>query len=710
MTERVLSFPHLKAIRIGGVRLFMGAVLLIGFLIPYPELHAGGSAENVFLVVNENSPSSKLVANHYIDLRGIPSKNVIYLKEVPNKDAITLTLFKSQILEPILKTLVTRKLERSIDYIVYSTGFPTRVSVQEHFNLVKDSIGERSRKLYSPVASLTSMTYFAGKVLQDNPNYMTLNSNRYYRGPYSRALVTPFVGELLKKYQDATAKIHATGEEFTEAQNTLLEMAKNNPGQAAVLYQLARFYAVEKNKDKAITYLTGAIAMGWRDRQFIERDRHFEDIKTDPLFTGIVGRISVKESNTIPTRGFRNAYHWAPNGMINGPRMGERYFLSSVLSVTKGQGISDYDTVNFLSRAANADFTSPQGTFYFTKTKDPRSTTRTPNFAKAINQLEGLGYRSRITKQVMPQRRDDVLGLTCGVSKFNWEGTGCRFVPGAIADNLTSVGGLMTSKSQTKCTEFLKYGAAGACGTVTEPYAIQQKFPQPLIHAHYVKGCSLAEAFYQSVEGPYQILLVGDPLCQPFAKPPKFIVTSPTPMQEIQDNFKIEIDDSTSPTDIVGYEIYVDGVLIVRTRNIEALSIDPKGIPDGFHEVRVVAVATNAIETRGHVTIPVIFNNDDRSVTIKTEQLQPNLSDSITVTATTNFGDRIIIKQNQKTVGVISSQEGSTTISARNLGMGRLKLTAHAISDSDRGEANSVSSVPLVIAVQGTLARTPRSQ
>ena len=50
------------------------------------------------------------------------------------------------------------------------------------------------------------------------------------------------------------------------------------------------------------------------------------------------------------------------------------------------------------------------------------------------------------------------------------------------------------------------------------------KFPLPSIQLHYVRGCSLAEAFYQSVSGPYQLLIVGDPLCQPWAVIPKITV------------------------------------------------------------------------------------------------------------------------------------------------------------------------------------------
>lgn len=668
------------------------------------EALAGGGPENVFLVINELSLSSKLIANHYADIRNIPANNIVYLNEVPNKDAVSIEQFKDTILKPILNEIARRRLEGTIDYIVYSSGFPTRVSVKDHQDLLSNVAGKSfNRKFFAPVASLTSMTYFASKVIANDPTYMTLASNNYYRLPYSQALVKPFDGELLKKYQNATAGLHAKGQEFANAQNTLLSMSKQNPGQAAILYQLARFFAVEGDDKNAINYLTRSIRMGWKNKQLIERDASFSKIKTDALFTGLVERVPESRSNMIASHGFRNAYHWGPNGMINGPKRGARYFLSAMLSVTRGQGISDYDSVNYLTRAVEADFSQPEGTFYFTHTKDVRTRTRFPNFQKAIGELELLNHQSRITKQTLPERRDDVLGLTCGTAIFDWGKSGSKFVPGAIADNLTSTGGYFPKKGQTKCTEFLRFGAAGACGTVVEPYSIQAKFPFPLIHAHYAKGCSLAEAYYQSVHGPYQLILVGDALCQPFATPPKISITAPAAMEVVKDKFALEVDAEQSDVAIAGYEIFLDGVMVLRTSNIEDLDIDSSEMGDGFHELRVVAVGRDSVETRGHAILPFMVGNQGHVLTLETEQLRPEFKDKIILKASTNYGQRIIIRQNQKTVGVINSKEGTTSLSPTVLGAGKVKLRAFAVADSK--DAPIVSSTPLTIEVQATLSQ-----
>ena len=152
---------------------------------------------------------------------------------------------------------------------------------------------------------------------------------------------------------------------------------------------------------------------------------------------------------------------------------------------------------------------------------DIRARTRRPMFEPTVKRLQELGVRAEIVQGSLPQGRDDVMGLVAGSAGFDWPSSKSRILPGAICEHLTSFGGVMLENAgQTPLTEFLRHGAALSSGTVTEPYAIAAKFPLPFLHVYYAQGCSAAEAFYQSLSGPYQLLIVGDPLCAPWASRP----------------------------------------------------------------------------------------------------------------------------------------------------------------------------------------------
>ena len=94
------------------------------------------------------------------------------------------------------------------------------------------------------------------------------------------------------------------------------------------------------------------------------------------------------------------------------------------------------------------------------------------------------------------------------------------FVPGAIADSLTSYGGVIFGPNgQTSLLALIYAGAAGSYGTVAEPGTDAQKFPDPQVYFYQSRGFSLAECYYQSLNVPYLGLIVAEPLSAPFAQP-----------------------------------------------------------------------------------------------------------------------------------------------------------------------------------------------
>ena len=91
------------------------------------------------------------------------------------------------------------------------------------------------------------------------------------------------------------------------------------------------------------------------------------------------------------------------------------------------------------------------------------------------------------------------------------------FMPGALADHLTSVGGDLYGKSQMSALRWLDAGSTASYGTVSEPCNYWQKFPNPIVLLKwYVQGATAVEAYWKSVAWPTQGLLIGEPLAAPY--------------------------------------------------------------------------------------------------------------------------------------------------------------------------------------------------
>jgi uncharacterized protein (TIGR03790 family) len=168
-----------------------------------------------------------------------------------------------------------------------------------------------------------------------------------------------------------------------------------------------------------------------------------------------------------------------------------------------------------IDRGLRADESWPDGKAYLNNTSDRGRNVRAEGYDR-IRTVLGASY---------PIEQVDADALE-GKSDVMFEFTGIAFVPsiasssfldGAIADHLTSYGGVLTGFGQTSALEWLTAGATGSYGTATEPCSFRAKFPDPgVVIAHYLSGESLVEAYWKSVLMPGQGVFIGDPLARPF--------------------------------------------------------------------------------------------------------------------------------------------------------------------------------------------------
>jgi len=410
-------------------------------------------------------------------------------------------------------------------------------------------------------------------------------------------------------------------------------------------------------------------------------------------------RLAVPAQQGYSTVGFRSWYGWGKEGQLL-ETGGPHYLLCTLLGATQGRGNSVREVLSYLSRAAQADGTHPPGTIYFAKTGDVRSQVRTPAFDATIKSLRELNVKAEIITQPMPVRRNDVQGALLGTPKFDWGSSGSTILPGAICEHFTSVGGsLQENAGQTPLTEFLRYGAAGSSGTVTEPYAIQDKFPLPNMHVHYARGCSLAESFYQAVHGPYQLLIIGDPLCRPWANIPTVEVTGITAGQTIQGTVVVTPTAKLAQGEVDRFELFVDGLRLDRCSAGESFTLDTTQIVDGWHELRIVAFEKSLIESQGRVILPVTFNNRNRNCELVAKLPQDTVARgaALEVSVQSPGARGLLVLNNTRLVGSLEGEAGTISVDTKLLGTGKTTLRAMAVGGESGGLLAQSAPLDLIV-------------
>jgi len=169
---------------------------------------------------------------------------------------------------------------------------------------------------------------------------------------------------------------------------------------------------------------------------------------------------------------------------------------------------------SLVDRGVAADATFPTGTAYLLSTSDRFRNTRAAGYGAALA-LDAPVHVRRIDGDEL-RNRSDVLFYFTGAAWVSGLDT-LRFLPGAIADHLTSAGGMLTSDNQMSVLRWLEAGATASYGAVIEPCNFPQKFPLPaVVIARYTRGETLIEAYWKSVAWPGQGVFVGEPLAAPW--------------------------------------------------------------------------------------------------------------------------------------------------------------------------------------------------
>ena len=600
--------------------------ILATHLLLGAQLLAGIAPENVAVVVNGDSEASKTIAAEYVQLRGIPEGNVVSVTGLTNNEKISVDEFRQLLLGPVLQTLAERKRLPQIDLIAYSAEIPTAIDI-------RGDIGDRKLpKVFTPVASVNGLTFLYQFVMRKDLRYIDLNANQYARHILSDVNDTPWTAEerqqyasVMTKWQQHRQPLRQKNDDepssedeqknfdaaLKEANEALENLLQSHPHSSQLHYNRSCALALRGQADDAVAALERAVAAGWWSAAQAAQDEDLKSLRERDDFQSLLNEMKTSDFDVQPAIGFRSVVGWHPNGAPTADPRAPRYLLSTVLACTTGRGTTVDEALAGLRRTVEADGTHPSGTIYFERNKDVRSTTREWAFHNAARQLQQLGVNAVVEDGVIPQNQPDVAGAVIGTANFDWSKSGSTILAGAIVEHLTSFGGAMASSAgQTPLTEFLKHGAAGASGTVTEPYAIQAKFPSPFVHVHYVSGCTLVEAFYQSVTGPYQLLIVGDPLAQPWRRNFSMAnmgVNADTPLSGT-----VTIQPETESTEEISpavWELYVDGQVVAAVKAADPLRWDTGRHGNGKHVLTVIARGNDRVQSIARSVLTVTVAN-----------------------------------------------------------------------------------------------------
>jgi hypothetical protein len=670
-----------------------------------PTVRADTSPENCVVVINADSWASRCIGQEYAAAREIPSSHIIRLRELPDIERIDIETFRERLLLPVLRTIEQRGLAPQIDMILWSSDIPTLVDAQS-------DVGElKLAKVTSPQASVNGLTFLYKLVLSKRPDYLALNTNLYHRKtlafppqpslPQSemvtlaramQALVppppttppstnTPTTSAVIRRPSDESVK---------SAIATITELNTRHPGHPDLLHHLATTQALADDIPSSIATLRKAVEAGWWNLSRWKIEPALVKAAQHPDFPSVDDLARNTDLQTTPTVTFSGAAAWASTGQMVERERGMPYLLSTLIACTSGRGTSVAEALRSLKRSIAADGTRPIGSFHYMKNGDVRSTTRAWAFSSAIHALQKAGFDAHITEGVLPDRVEKIAGITVGSAGFDWAKSRCTLGAGSIGDNLTSFGGAMHPNSgQTPLSEFIRHGAAGASGTVAEPYAIQAKFPDPFIHVHYTRGCTLAEAFYQSVAAPYQLLIVGDALCNPWRKKLQPSIEGVTRGQSLSGvvhiTFSSEASDNLQPAT---YQVHVDGLRVTNANPHQSTSFDTTRFSDGTHSVTVVAVGNDSVATRGRVSIPVVINNARNKITASLDRSVFPWNSTFTVRAEAEHAKRIWVLHDSDEIAASDGNHLSASLRCSELGPGPIRLRVVAdIPDQPRIES-----------------------
>jgi uncharacterized protein (TIGR03790 family) len=170
-----------------------------------------------------------------------------------------------------------------------------------------------------------------------------------------------------------------------------------------------------------------------------------------------------------------------------------------------------------IERGIESDRSQPRGKAFFLITSEQARNSRARFFPPSGN-IGRPPLAIHTLKADRIEHEDGIMIYQTGRARVEKLDT-LGFLPGALADHLTSSGGDLLGTHQMSALRWLEAGATASYGAVSEPCSYWQKFPNPMVLLkHYLHGETAIEAYWKSVAWPAQGLFIGEPLAAPYRR------------------------------------------------------------------------------------------------------------------------------------------------------------------------------------------------
>jgi hypothetical protein len=171
---------------------------------------------------------------------------------------------------------------------------------------------------------------------------------------------------------------------------------------------------------------------------------------------------------------------------------------------------------------------------------------------------------------------------------------------------------------------------------------------------------------------PFQLLIIGDPLCEPWAKIPQVSVKGVTggELKIVKGSYALTPEVKAGSPGISHYEVFVDGKFAGKAQPGKGYELDDVKLGQGWHEIRVTAVAAGPIQTRGGCVVWAQVGDDSKQLSCTAKEKQVGWGGQVKLKFSAPGAKIVNFMCNSRPVAEAVGESGEVAIDAAKLGMG----------------------------------------